>query len=342
MITRGEASKTREALADVMKRKRQRIAGLLLLAATTVWARDRHVHLLPKLQPGQTITYLIRFQSDKTVKTESKVVAPMAPNATQIDAHGLLLVEVLDVRETGARPMIHARGQFLTLDSGVWLKKPGDKKPDWDRQRVDPHGKSIEFSISPDGSVSEVKGLDSLFPEQQQAWQQWVARFALAWTLPPNGMQPGDKWKSDQAEQAGAPIAGLNWARESVYVRDEPCHASQVSLTGDVSASTDPPDTCAVLLTTAKLKQNSSSKDATPEDFKLHELRTMGTAKGTNEIITYISLNSGLLVRATEETSQFMDVVVAQADGSNRVHYNVDAKSHSEVLLVTETPLNRL
>jgi len=65
-----------------------------------------------------------------------------------------------------------------------------------------------------------------------------------------------------------------------------------------------------------------------PRGFKLHELRTMGTAKGANEIITYVSLKR-LVVRATEETSQFMDVVVAQADGSNRVHYNVDAKSHS-------------
>jgi hypothetical protein len=154
-------------------------------------------------------------------------------------------------------------------------------------------------------------------------------------------MKFGEKWKSEQAEQSGAPIAGLNWTRESVYVRDEPCQASQLSIRGDVSASSGPPDTCAVLLTTAKLKQKSSSKDATPEDFKLHELRTMGTAKGTGEIITYISLKSGLLMRATEETSQFMDVVIAKADGSNRVHYNVDAKSHSEVLLVTETPPNQ-
>jgi hypothetical protein len=95
-----------------------------------------------------------------------------------------------------------------------------------------------------------------------------------------------------------------------------------------------------VLLTTAKLKQNSSSKDATPDDFKLHELRTTGTAKGTSEFITYISLKSGLVIRATEETNQFMDVVVAKADASNRVHYNVDARSHAQVLLVTETPLN--
>ena len=324
-----------------MRTKIQRIAGLLILAAATLCAGDRRINLLPRLQPGQTITYLIRFQSDKTVKTESKVVAPMAPNAAQIDAHGLLRVEILDVQQPGSKAAIHARGRFLTLDSSVWLKRPGDKKPDWDKQRVDPHGKSIDFTISPDGSVNEVKGLDTLFPEQQQAWQQWVARFALAWTLPADGMKFGEKWKSEQAEQAGAPIAGLHWARESSYVRDEPCQASQLSIMGDVSASSGPPDTCAVLLTTATLKQKSSSKDATPEDFKLHELRTMGTAKGAGEIITYISLRSGLVVRATEETSQFMDVVVAKADASNRVRYNVDAKSHSEVLLVTETPLNQ-
>jgi hypothetical protein len=324
-----------------MRRQLQRISGLLLLAVATLGAGDKRINLLPRLQPGQTITYLIRFQSDKTVKTESKVVAPMAPNAAQIDAHGLLRVAILDVQQPGSKAAIHARGRFLTLDSGVWLKRPGDKKPDGDKQRVDPHGKSIEFTISSDGSVNEVKGLDTLFPEQQQAWQQWVARFALAWTLPADGMKFGEKWKSEQAEQAGAPIAGLHWVRESSYVRDEPCQASQLSIMGDVSASSGPPDTCAVLLTTATLKQKSSSKDATPEDFKLHELRTMGTAKGAGEIITYISLKSGLVVRATEETSQFMDVVVAKAGASNRVHYNVDAKSHSEVLLVTETPLNQ-
>jgi hypothetical protein len=324
-----------------MRRKLQGVAGLLFLAAATLCAGSKRVHLLPILQPGQTVTYLIRFRSDKTVKTESKVVAPMAPNAAQLDAHGLLRVEVLDVQGSGSRETIHARGQFLTLDSGVSVKSPSEKKPDWDKERVDPKGKSIEFTISPDGSVNNVTGLDSLFPEQQQAWQQWVARFALAWTLPADGIKSGEKWKSVQAEQAETPIAGLHWVRESIYAHDEPCQARQLSPMGDVSSSTGPEDICAVLLTTAKLKQKSSSKDATPEDFKLHQLRTMGTAKGTGEIITYISLKSGLVVRATEETSQSMDVVVAQADGSNHVHYNVDARSHSEVLLVTETALAR-
>src|SRR5260370_14948122 len=181
-----------------MTHKLQRTAGLLLLAGTTLCAGDRRVNLIPKLQPGQTITCLIRFQSEKIVKTESKVVAPMVPNAAQIDAHGLLRIEILDVQQTATRPVIHARGQFLTLDTGVWIKGPRDKKPNWDKQRVDREGKSIEFTISPDGSVNSAKGLDALFPEQQQAWQQWVARFALAWTLPRNGMKSGDKWMSQQ------------------------------------------------------------------------------------------------------------------------------------------------
>jgi hypothetical protein len=324
-----------------MKRKLLWIAGLFLLVATVLGAVDKRVHLLPKLQPGQVIYYLIRFQSDKNVKTQSKVVAPMAPDAAQLDAHGLLRVEILDVQHSANKSTIHARGRFLSLDSGVWVKKPGDKKPDWDAQRLDPNGKTIEFTISPDGSINDVKNLDSLFPEQQQAWQQWVARFALAWTLPEDGVKFGEKWKTDESERAGAPIAGLQWARDSAYVKDEPCQARQLSTEGDVAVSTASPDVCAVLLTNSTLKQKSSTKDATPEDFKLHDLRTMGTAKGTSEIITYISLKTGLVVRATEETSQVMDVLVATADGSNSVQYHVDAKSHAEVLLITETLLNQ-
>lgn len=324
-----------------MKRELQAALGFLFLAVASLCAGDRRVHLFPQLQPGQVLTYLIRFRSDINVKTESRVVAPMAPRDAQIDAHGLLRIEILEAQPSGGKPMIYARGQFLTLDSGVWVKGPGEKKPDWQKQRVDPDGKSIDFTISEDGLVSNVKGLDSFLPDQQQAWQQWISRFALAWVLPPGGMKPGEKWKSDQPEKANAPLAGLIWALETTYVRDEPCQSSQLSLLGEVSPASGSPGVCAVLLTSAKLKQKSSSKDATPEDYKLHELRTTGTAKGSNEVITYISLQTGLVVRATEEATQFMNVVIAIADGSNRVHYDVDARSHSEVLLVTDTPLNQ-
>jgi hypothetical protein len=325
-----------------MRKSLRKAAFLFCFFAAAALAAVTRVNLLPNLQATQTLTYLIRYQSNKNVKAEGTVAAPMAPNSAQTDAHGLLQIEILDVQPaqpTSSKPTVHARARFLTLDSGAWVKSPGDKKPNWDVQKIDPQGKTIEFTVSPDGSVEKVQGLDSLFPEQQLAWQEWMARFVLAWTFPTGGVKLGEKSKSEQAEPSSAPIAGLTWERESTYVRDEPCHATQLSLLGETAPSAGPAETCAVVLTTATLKQKSSSKDATPEDFRLHNLHTAGTAKGANEIITYIALRTGLVMRATESASQSMNVVVALADGSNGVRYHVKATSHSEVLLVTDSPL---
>lgn len=324
-----------------MKREFFAALGILLSAAVVAGSRDQRASLLPKLQSGQVLTYLVRFASDKKVKTESTVALALAPDGERLDAHGLLRLEILDMQMSGGKPIVHATTRFLTLDSGVWMKKHGDKKPNWTKEKelVDPAGKTVEFTIAPNGSFEKISGLDSLFPEQQQAWLEWASRFALAWTLPRQGSRIGDRWKSEQFEKAPSPIASLVWAFDSSYVRNEPCHARQLSLTGEFSPASGPLDTCAVLLANAKLTQKSSPRDATPQDFKLHDLKTMGTAKGSNEIITYISLTTGLVMRATEEASQQMDVIVAKSDGSNGVHYNLDATSKSEVLLITETPL---
>src|SRR5271169_6890917 len=128
-----------------MNRKSIRIAGVFLLAAATRGAGDGRVNLLPKLRPGQTVTYLIRFQSDKTVKTESKVVTLLGRNTAQLDAHGLLRVEILDVQQAKDNATIRARGQFLTQDFGVSVKGLEEKKPVESIQPVDPQGKGIEF-----------------------------------------------------------------------------------------------------------------------------------------------------------------------------------------------------
>src|SRR5712664_2147477 len=143
-----------------MKRSAKFCVVISLLGASAVCAGDARVKLIPDLHAGQTVTYLIRYRSDKNVKTESNVVAPMAPNAAQMDAHGLLQVDVLDVKQEGGKTAIHARAQFRTSDSGVWVKKPGDKEPHWQIQKGDPDDKGIEFTISPDGSVEKLTGMD--------------------------------------------------------------------------------------------------------------------------------------------------------------------------------------
>lgn len=314
-------------------------AGLLLWTAGASFSRDQRTGLFPKLQPGQTFTYLVRCRSKKNVKTESRVVIPLAPTASQTDARGLLRIQILDLHQVGSLPTIHARAEFLAQDAGATSAKRGNQKLDTESQTAPLGPKSIEFTISPDGSADKVSGLEALTTEQQQIWQEWLARFAIAWTISAQRAKIGDKWGAEQPEQAPSLIAALSWDRDTSYVRNEPCRSAQLTPAGETSPSSGPPDVCAVLLTSARLLQKSTPKDATPESFKVRELKTMGTAKGANEIITYISLYTGLVVRATEEASQQMDVVVVKADGSNGVHYNVDAQSWSEVLLVTEAPL---
>ena len=82
--------------------------------------------------------------------------------------------------------------------------------------------------------------------------------------------------------------------------------------------------------------RKSSTKDSTPESYRLHELKTFGTAKGTNQAITYISKKTGLVLRANEDVQQSMSVTVMKSDGTNGVHYNVEATSHLETLLVPQ------
>jgi hypothetical protein len=311
---------------------------LLLAIPRGAGSRTDRLNLFPKLQAGQTITYQIRYRMEKNIRTQSRVVSPFGPSEAQIDVQGKLRMEVVDVRHSGEKAVIHAHSQLEALNSDTAFNMPEIEAPPGEVQRIDPKGKLVEFTISGDGRVDDLKGLDEFSPEQQQAWGDWVSLFAMAAGFPQRGVKRGDKWVSNEAENSPAPIARLAWMRRSSYVRDEPCRTAQLTIDGQVSEAGRLSEICAVILTTAALKQQSSKKDATPEDFKLHELHTMGTARGTNQVIAYISLKTGLVVRATEEASQLMDVVVAKKDGTNRVHYNVDAKSNSEVLLVADTP----
>ncbi len=287
--------------------------------------------LFPKLHAGQTFTYLIEYRTQKNVKTESRVVTPSGPQNDQATAQWLLRVEILDVHPRDRRAAIHARSQFESVDS-----KPTADAEIGKNGAPAAESKPVEFTIFPDGRADAVTGLDALFPEQRVAWQAWLRQFAIAGIFPRDGVKRGQTWKSTEMEESPSPIIRLEWEKSASYVRDEPCAPVQLSDLDAAVPKKSGSETCAVILTHAVLKQKSSPKDTTPEDFRLHDLRTSGTASGTNETITYISLQTGLVTRVTEDAKQFMDVVIAKTDGSNQVHYNVDAARHTEILLLAD------
>ena len=318
-------------------------ANVVLLSAKSP-ANDR-VTLSPKLVVGQILTYQIGYHADKSAATKSTVATstPLSPSGTEINVQALLRLEVVGVERQGARSTVHARTYFQVMNAATHLTVPRDLPIPPDQvQRQDPKGISIELTIEPDGRVDQVKGLDLLFPEQQQAWKEWVARFAASAALPEGGVRIGQRWKTEEPESSPAPIAKLTWLRESTYLRDEPCHISELTVEGDVAAvhPQQVPETCAVIETSATLKQRSSAKDATPEDYKLHQLLTSGTASGDNKTLLFVSTQTGLLVRSSDHADQKMSVTIAKADNSNRVHYDIHAKSDTEIFRIANSPLS--
>jgi hypothetical protein len=306
-------------------------------------SNDRVV-LFPKLAAGQVLTYQIAYHADKSAATKSTIASstPQAPSGTETNVRALLRLEVVGVESQGQRATVHARTYFQVLNSATHLKVPRDlPTPPDQTQRQDPKGILIDFTINPDGRIDQIKGLDLLFPEQQQAWNEWIARFAASAVLPAGGIRIGQKWKTEEGENAPAPIAKLTWRRESTYLRDEPCHISELTMEGDV-AEVHPqqvPETCAVIEISATLKQHSSPDDATPEDYKLHQLQTSGTASGSNKTLLFVSTQTGLLVRSSDHADQKMSVTIAKADDSNRVHYDIHAKSDAEIFRIANSPL---
>ena len=288
-----------------------RVAGGVALLAAGVCAAggDQRVVLLPQLQAGQVVKYDVHGSVKRHVKTESRVATMLHPGDVQRDVAMPLVFTAKEIHLEKGRPVVVAHAEF---DIG---------ERDSSEKNASAHA-NVEFTIAGDGQVAKAEGLDDVAPEMRLGWQFWLSRFAFGWTLPAEGAKPGDKWKTEEPEKTASPIANLVWETETTYVQNDRCPLI-------------PAETYASFLTRATLRQKSSAKDATPEDYRLHELRTSGTAKGTDEIVTYISLKSGLVVRATEETQQSMDVTIAKADGSNGVHYTIEASSRFETLLVT-------
>lgn len=307
------------------------VIGLLTASFCTANQRPAAVNLFPRLKAGQTLAYQISYHSDKQVQTKSNVIVATLADSAKVDVSVLLHLEVLSVQtQADNRAVIHARTKFELLNADPRAKASRMEPSDKQLQKQD----FVEFTIRADGRLDRVTGLDALPSQEQQAWREWASRFLLVAEFRTAGGRIAQKWNSVEKENSPSPIAGLRWTRESTYVGDETCHALQLTSQGSVSPSDAEPETCAVILTNASLNQDSNSKNATPEDFKVRELRTAGEARGSNRIITYISVRTGLVVRATEEASQQMNVTVAKADSSNRIHYDVTAKSHSEVVLV--------
>jgi hypothetical protein len=295
-----------------MKRSAQSTAALAATIFTCAIALrgDTRPILVPQLKPGQVFLYEVHGRVNRTVKTESRVSSFRVPQQLKGDLSNQIRLIVQNVTTRKAHPIATLQTELLPAAPAP-ANSPASP------------AQKLSFQILGNGQLANVKDLEDISPEQRLLWQFWIARFAFGWTLAEGHLKPGDKWKFVEPELNDSLIANLVWERETTYARDDQCPIF-------------PGEICAVFLTQSTLKQKSSTKDSTPESYRLHELKTFGTAKGTNQTITYISKKTGLVLRANEDVQQSMDVTVMKSDSTNGVHYTVEATSHLETLFVPQ------
>jgi len=286
----------------------------LFLAFAAQTAFSQRLPPAPRLHSGQILYYRIDFNGIRNATSESRIVSPRTPEPEIINVSALLQVEIVEAGVSGLRMKTYYSERDVSPGSAE--AAPGMKA------QAD---QLIEVTVSSDGGASQIRGLDHLSPTQQFAWNDWLGRFTSPMTFLKRGARVGQKWVSIEPETASSPIASLSWLKKYEYVRNEPCAAASAS------------QLCAVVLVRATLRQKSSAKKATPEDYKQRNLSTRGTASGQNETALYISRLTGLLMRSMEDTQQSLDAIIALTDGSNQVRYRLNARSHSEILLLPDS-----
>jgi hypothetical protein len=291
--------------------------------------RAQRLSLVPRLHEGQTLVYQLETSASRSSKVESRVTGQPSPPQESLNAFCVLQVNVA-----------HADANGFRLKTYLSDKEKAKTQLDSsDANKPSAPDKLVEVLVAINGTASGIRGLDQLTPAEQFAWNVWLGRFTSTMAFSKGSVRPGQRWKVSETESSPSPIAELSWDRRYQYVKQESCTPEGPSSTSGKNTKSQPPaDSCAVIFVQAQLRQKSSPKNSTPNDYKIRGLTTRGTAAGTNETILYVSTATGLLVRATEDVQQSMDVIVGLTGGTNQVRYVITAKSRSRIELLPDIP----
>lgn len=316
------------------------LAVSLLASLSLAAAGEEKVHLLPKFSPGDTLRYRIETRLATAGKATSPIENP--EGATQLKQTVSLVVRLDVLADPAPRTTptgsvrIHATYEKSSATSETDAYDP--QAAALEDQYTHLEGHSIEFTIEPDGKVSDIKGLEEILPDPSaaQAVRSFMSGLSTGAKFPKAGISIGQKWSSEQP-LTGTPLANLGTRTEAAYLRNEPCHGAS-ALGAGAPAQPAGTEMCAVILTRTEILRSGGRGDTTPEDYRHNGLRTSGTWTGSGESLDSISLSTGMVVSSTQTSSQEMDFEVTSASSGSRMTYKGHVHSESEVMLLPPAP----
>ena len=319
------------------------IAYFCVMVWTFAAIADQRVHLKPKLAAGEVLHYQIDSRTTTAGTTTTPLANPEGGSQSNQVIHLLVRLDVLAASTASASVPggVPIRATFEKSSASSESDALDPSTPSLASRYAHLEGRSVEFTLAPDGQLTSFKGLKEIFRESSSAQPiiSWLSALSPDAGMPSKGVRTGEKWKSEHPFQ-GQPLSDLLWRTESTYLRNEPC-----SPPGPPVPSSNRPVTsasgCAVILTRFEIsRQGSPHADATPEDYRRNGLRTSGSWLGSGEALETVSLATGLLVSSTQTSKEDADYEIASVATGSRIHEQGHVQSQSEITLVTPTELS--
>lgn len=306
-------------------------AGLALAASAARPANEK-IRIAPHFAAGQTFYYRVETHSSTTGKTTAPIANPEGETKTSQSVSLLAKLDVIGASQAlpGAQQVrFRATYQQASADSEADAFNPN--APSIGDQYKSVEGQTLEFTLQPNGQLTDFNGLSDAFPKlsASDAVIAWAGSLATGGRVPHDGVSIGQKW-SNQRELAGMPLSGVMWRSESTYSRDDVCgpvrEASGEGKKPNVSPGSGD---CAIILTHFEISRHGS--DATPEEYRRNGLRTSGTWNGSGESLDAISLATGYLESSTQTSTQNIDYEIASATSGSSIHRVSKVEAQTEI-----------
>ena len=315
------------------------VASLALVALSLHATPSNRVHLFPRFTPGETLRYQIETRTSSNGKMDTPIENPEAASKSKQSVSLILQLAILNPlpanNDTAGSVRIRATYEksSATFESDAYDPASSNVAD----QYKNLEGRSLEYTVEPDGQLSHIAGIDDLLTNRSVAENvhSWMNGLSSAARIPKGGIEVGQKWSSERPID-GVALGGLIWRNQSTYLRDEPCYSTDSPQKPAAAAQpAETNTTCAVIVTQFKINRNG---DATPDDYARHDLDTSGTWTGSGGSLETVSLSTGALIRSTQNATQNMDMEIASTRSGSKMHYVGHVESQSEISLLPATP----
>jgi hypothetical protein len=316
------------------------LAAATLAMLASVHAADTvRVKIAPKLLPGEIVEYRIETRVATAGKADTPIANSEGPTQSSLVINLRERLEVLSAQSEQGGDLVAFR---LTWDqaqaqSSTDAIDPTAADPAAPYAKIE--GQTMEFTLAPNGALSNFKGLENILPGGVPPPDSvaWIPMLVAASQFPSGGVAINQTWKAERPIE-GAPLAGLFWQMQSTYQRNESCRVFPADAETHLKSPGGNGE-CAVILSEMGIGRHGSVHgDATPPDYVVNGLRTSGSWTGSGSILGSISLENGLPYTATETSSQDADYEIKSAATGSAIHYTAKLQNQTDITLDSLAP----